>query len=231
MLHQPDMIPVFIGYDPRQPVSFTALVQSIVSNCSLPVQITPLVLETLPINRAGLTPFTFSRFLAPHLLYYKGFAIFMDIDMIVKGDLAELWALRDHKKAAQVVKTSLGFERTSMMLLNCERCGLLTPEYVETADNLHSLAWLKDELIGDLPPEWNYLVGYDDPADSDKAKILHYTQGIPAFPETRDCVAAKDWWTYAQRAASTQPWSVLMGPSVHAKPVMDRLNQQQKEVA
>jgi hypothetical protein len=226
----PVTIPVFIGYDPRQPVAFTALVQSIVSQCSMPVAIHPLVIEALPVKRQGLTPFTFSRFLMPYLQDWKGWALFLDIDMIVNGDLAELWSLRDLSKAAMVVKTSLKFERASMMLLNCDRCGILTPEYVEKADNLHSLSWLKDDLVGELPPEWNYLVGYDDPDKAKDAKLIHYTQGIPAFPETKDGGLADIWSKHAQRALSTVPWQVLMGNSVHAKPVMDRLNQQ-KEVA
>jgi hypothetical protein len=62
-----------------------------------------------------------------------------------------------------VVKTSLKFERASMMLLNCERCGILTPEYVEKP-TISTLGFLPDNLVGELPPEWNYLVGYDDPA-------------------------------------------------------------------
>jgi hypothetical protein len=99
--------------------------------------------------------------------------------MIVNGDLAELWSLRDLTKAAMVVKTSLKFERASMMLLNCDRCGILTPEYVEKADNLHSLAWLKDDLVGELPPEWNYLVGYDDPGQGQRRQADPLYAGHP----------------------------------------------------
>lgn len=227
---RPITLPVFIGYDPRQPIAFTALVQSIISQCSLPVEIHPLVIDAMPVKRQGLTPFTYSRFLMPYLQTYAGWALFLDIDMIVNGDLAELWSLRDLTKAAMVVKTSLKFERASMMLLNCERCGILTPEFVETSDNLHSLAWLPDHLVGELPPEWNYLVGYDDPAKAKDAKLIHYTQGIPAFPETKEGGLADVWAEHAKRALSTVPWRELMGNSVHAQPVMERLHQQ-KEVA
>lgn len=224
-------IPVFIGFDPRQPVSFTALVASIVQSCSMPVSIHPIVLDTLAMKRQGLTPFTFSRFMVPHLMDYRGFAIFMDIDMLARGDLAELWALRDHKKAVQVVNTRLGFERTSLMLLNCTRLGVLTPEYIQTADKLHALGFVAEDLVGELPKEWNYLVGYDDEADAANAKIIHYTQGVPAYPETKDCLLAGEWIKALQRACSTVPWVQLMGPSVHAKPVMERLASQQKEHA
>ena len=50
---QQDPLKIFIGFDPRQAVSYTALQQSIISNASKPVSITPLVIETLPIERTG----------------------------------------------------------------------------------------------------------------------------------------------------------------------------------
>jgi hypothetical protein len=52
----PVTIPVYIGYDPRQPAAFTALVQSIVSQCSMPVSIHPLVIDTLPVKRGASRP-------------------------------------------------------------------------------------------------------------------------------------------------------------------------------
>src|SRR5690606_36000298 len=56
-------------------------------------------------QRDGTNAFIYSRFLIPYLQNYKGWALFVDgADMIVKGDLAELWALRDKAKAVQVVK-------------------------------------------------------------------------------------------------------------------------------
>ena len=78
-----DMVKVFIGYDERQPVAFHTLVQSIIANSSLPVQVTPLVLHTLPAQRSGLTPFTFSRFLVPFLCEFQGWGIFLDIDIMM----------------------------------------------------------------------------------------------------------------------------------------------------
>lgn len=63
---------IFIGGDPRQVVSLSTLIWSITKNAKEPVSITPLVLETLPIKRQGLTPFTWSRFLVPYLCNYQG---------------------------------------------------------------------------------------------------------------------------------------------------------------
>lgn len=216
-------IPIFIGFDERQPLSYTALCQSIIDHCSVPVSITPLVLRTLPMKRQGLTPFTYSRFMVPWLMNYLGWALFLDLDILLNGDIAELWALRDHKKAAMVVKHegALQFERASVMLLNCSQCGILTPQYVRDAKRLHDLSWLSADKVGELPHEWNHLVGYDEHRSD--AKLLHFTQGIPAFPETKDSEYAGEWLTAAQRAMSSQSWRALMGNSVHAKPVIDRL--------
>lgn len=216
------MIPIFIGHDPRQPVALHTLIQSIIAQSSEPVAITPLVLETLPIRRQGLTPFTFSRFLVPHLLGGRGHGIFMDADILLNGDIAELWKLRDYSKAVQVVKNpKLKFEWASVMLFCSEHCGVLTPEYIETANDLHSIGWATDDRIGELPKEWNHLVGYDDP--NPDAKIIHFTQGIPAFPETKDSEYGDEWRKHAQLSHSSVPWATLMGNSVHAKPVYERL--------
>lgn len=208
------MLRIFIGYDPRQPIAFTVLTQSILSRSSAPVAITPLVIEQLEFSRQGLTPFTFTRFLVPFLCDYQGWALFLDIDMLVCEDIAKLFALADDRYAVMVSKNPVKFERASAMLFNCSKCRVLTPAYVETAKGLHTIDWLAPELIGDLPRAWNHLVGYDAP-DPD-AKLVHYTQGVPAFEETRDCEHAKAWLDMAGFAMSYEPWAKLMGPSVHA---------------
>lgn len=218
----PETIPVFIGYDHRQPVAFTALVHSIVSRASVPVSIRPLVLPTLPLARQGLTPFTYSRFLVPYLMGYQGWGLFLDIDTVLQADIADLWRLRDDRYAVMVSKNVMRFEWASVMLFNCARCTALTPGYVETADKLHTIGWAEPEEVGDLPPEWNHLVGYDPPNPG--AKLLHYTQGVPAVPETRGGEYAAEWMREIKGAMATVPWTQLMGNSVHAKPVYERLS-------
>jgi hypothetical protein len=215
------MIQVFIGYDARQPVSFHVLTHSLLKRSSKPLAITPLVLGQLALRRVGLTPFTFSRFLVPELMKYEGWAVFMDIDMMVRADIAELMALADDRYTVMVSKNQLRFEWTSLMLMNCRKCSALTFEYVENADGLHKMTWVADEEIGELPGSWNHLVGYDEP-DVD-AKLVHFTQGIPAFPETADCEFGEEWRQEAGEAFSSISWQRLMGPSVHAKPVLMRM--------
>lgn len=214
---------VFVGFDERQPVSFATLAQSIITKTSKPISITPLILRTLPSKRTGLTPFTFTRFLVPWLCGYEGWAAFLDVDMLLVGDISELFDMQDANYAAMVVKNpARRFEWASLILFNCTRCRVLTPEYVETADGLHTLQWLREGEIGALPSEWNHLVGYDPPRDD--AKLLHYTQGIPAFPETQHAEHGNKWREIAASAFSSAPWATLMGKSVHAQYVLAERN-------
>jgi hypothetical protein len=208
------MIRVFIGYDPKEAVAFEVLQQSIHSRSSEPVSITPLIKSQLPSERiGGSTEFAFTRFLVPWLCDYEGHAIFMDCDMLCQGDIAELWSLRAPSyrldgPAVQVVKHDykpketikfLGQEQTqydrknwsSVMLFDNKKCRYLTPEWVEAAPGLelHQFKWC-ERRIGDLPPEWNYLVGHSE----GPAKLIHYTTGGPWFKEYEGCEYAGEWF-------------------------------------
>jgi hypothetical protein len=135
----------------------------------------------------------------------------MDCDMLVMDDVAKLWKLRDDRYAVQVVKHEhvpreetkfLGAVQTkyqkknwsSVMLMNCARCKALTPEYVNGASGLelHQFKWLGDDaLIGELPREWNHLVGYDPPRKG--VSLAHFTIGGPWFEEYEGCEYAAEW--------------------------------------
>lgn len=209
-----EILKIFIGYDPRQPVSYNVLAQSIMVRATRPIAITPLIIQTLPIQRVGLTPFTFTRFLVPYLCDYQGWGLFLDADIILRDDISQLFDLRDDKYTVMVSKNEHRFEWASVMLFNNAKCQILTPEYIEKADRLHQIAWANEEDIGDLPREWNHLVGYD--AERPDAKLVHYTQGVPCFPETNDSEYVQDWMDEQRWLNSAQPWEVLMGNSIHA---------------
>ena len=201
---------VFIGSDPRQPVAYSVLQHSISVRSSKPVSITRLQLDQLPITRRGLTEFTYSRFLVPYLCGYKGWGLFLDADMLVIDDIAKLFDLADDRYDLMVVKNKEKFEWPSMMLFNCASCWKLTPAAVEVSDNLYMLEdWAN---VGALPPEWNHCVGYDDPQD---ARLIHYTQGIPVWPETQECEYAQEWHNERRAMMSTVSFEELMGNSVH----------------
>ena len=102
------MIPIFIGYDPREAVAYHVCSNSIIRHSSQPVSISPLALNILKdyqeTHTDGSNHFIYSRFLVPHLMNYRGWAIFMDGDMILRSDITELWNHIDDNKAVVVVK-------------------------------------------------------------------------------------------------------------------------------
>lgn len=212
----PNVLRVYIGYDPRQSIAYNVLQHSISIRSKKPCAITPLVIETLPIKKEGLTPFTYSRFLVPWLTGFKGWALFLDADILVLDDVGKLFALADDKYAAMVSKNPLKFEWASVILYNCAHPAnaILTPEYIEYQKTTTWLDWLPEELVGDLPREWNHLVGYDAPRDD--AKLVHFTQGIPCHPEVAGCEYSEAWITDYRFTFMTLPWGKVMGQSVHA---------------
>ena len=214
------MINIFVGYDSKEKVAFNTLSYSILKNSTQPIAITPIYLENIKDtfvrerNNLSSTEFSFSRFIIPHLMNYQGWALFMDCDMLMKADIAELWRLRDDKYAVQVCKHDyipksatkfLGQTQTvypkknwsSFMLMNCKKCTTLTPDYVNKASGLelHQFKWLESEdLIGSLPLEWNWLADeYDYKKD---VKNIHYTEGGPYFKGYESCDYADDWFEY-----------------------------------
>ena len=211
------MIPVFIGYDPREAVAFSVLAYSIYARASQPVFVAPIMLsqlkDVMTRERHPLqsTDFSFSRFLAPWLSDFEGWSVFMDCDMLVLDDIAKLYAMRDDRYAVMVVKhdhvpredrkfldqPQTPYQKknwSSVMLFNNAKCRALTPEYVNGASGLelHQFKWLgNDNLIGALPERWNHLVGYHPPRAD--AALVHYTLGGPYFDEYRDCEYADEW--------------------------------------
>ena len=208
----PDSLRVFIGADPRQPISANVLQHSINVRSSQPVAITMLRLNQLPMTRVGLTQFTYSRFLVPWMCGFKGTALFLVADMLCLGDIADLFALKD-ETPVQVVKNKEKFEWPSLMLFDCSQCWKLTPEAIEHADNLFKMdQWAE---VGDLPPEWNHCVGYDPPGGDNQ--LIHYTQGVPVWEETADCEYAQEWHAERQQMMPTCSFQDLMGHSVHVE--------------
>lgn len=204
---------VFIGVDSRQPVAGMVAAHSVARHSSVPVAITLLMLDQLPIKRRGLTEFTYSRFLVPWLCDFKGQAVFMDADMIVTGDIAELFTHLGGNSVA-VMQQQERFEWASLMVFNCSACLQLTPEFIDDPKNpLFDLAWAK--YIGNLPYEWSHCVGYASPYHAERAKLLHYTRGLPVWPETDDTPEADKWFAEAEAATATCSYDELMGRSIH----------------
>lgn len=210
---------VYVGYDPRQPLAYNVLQHSIHRYASAPIAVIPLQLRQLPMKRRGLTEFTYSRFLVPYLSGFAYQSIFMDADIVVKGDIVELFDQTDLTCSVQVMQEQPAFERASVMLFNNGKCRTLTPEYIEDQSHpLFDLVWA--EKVGTFVPEWNHCVAYTDPKP---AKLYHYTQGLPCWYETRGLPEDQAWLDEFRELTRTVSWKELMGNSVHAKPVLARM--------
>lgn len=206
------MLKVFLGYDPRQPIAFQVCAHSVWERASEPIEITRLDLRNLLITKRGLTEFTYSRFLVPYLCGYVGWALFLDSDILVRGDVTEL--PKGDAALYFVLDEARRFEWPSVMWMNCAKLRCLTTELIER-DKMYDMAWIHEHGIetGRLSKDWNHLVGYDAP--NPDAKIVHFTKGIPVWPETKDCEFSKEWWACCQRANSSVSFDELMGRSVH----------------
>ena len=201
-----DTIKIFIGYDANESVAYHTLVASIMRRATRPTSITPISMQTLghiidrPRDPKQSNDFAFIRFLVPWLCNFEGRAIFMDCDMMLRADIGELWDLFDPKFSVQVVKHDyevaegvkyLGTPQTpydrknwsSVMLFNCSACRPLQPEYINRADglDLHQFLWLHSKSIGELPKEWNHLVGVYEPYGSSPIDLLCNFEGRAIF--------------------------------------------------
>ena len=222
------MLKIFIGYDEVESVAYHTLVQSILAHTKEPVSITPIKQTMLPMftrerNTKQSNEFSFTRFLVPYLCNYEGHAIFMDCDMLFRTDVSELWKLIEESKSVQVVKhdytpstqvkflgaTQYAYPRknwSSLMLFNCghDHCKRLTPEYVNKAHpmQLHRFHWTHEDWIGELPIEWNHLVGeYEENPD---ACLVHWTIGGPWFREYSDVEFSQEWFAMRNRMESCE---------------------------
>jgi hypothetical protein len=159
------------------------------------------------------TEFAISRFLTP-LLAKKGWALFADCDVMARRSLVRLFELADPNYAVMCVKHSHeppegvkmdGQAQTryarknwsSVVLFNAEHPSnkLLTVEMVNRLPgrDLHRFCWLEDREIGELPAEWNYLVGHTQ-IDGEPA-LVHFTEGLPSMPGYEDVPYANEWRT------------------------------------
>lgn len=226
---------IYIGYDSRETIAANVLTHSIVARTKTEPKIyrlchrqlrrqkrfaRPWLIEAttgayrdLLDDKPFSTEFSHTRFLVPHIQNYKGWALFLDCDMIFASDIKELWDMRDNRYAAMVVKhehrvqeglakmddrVQLNYRRknwSSFMLWNCGHPAnrKITPEVVNswTGSRLHALEWLQDMEIGELPKSYNWMSGVSPP--DVKRKVIHYTEGGPWFDNCLDVPLAELW--------------------------------------
>jgi lipopolysaccharide biosynthesis glycosyltransferase len=207
---------VFVGYDPRESIAYHVCANSIIRNASSPVAIIPIALNLFKdydeTHTDGSNHFIYTRFLVPHLMDFQDRAIFIDGDMIVRGDIVELYEILEPGSDVAVVKHDyktrmpikyLGSKNedyprknwSSVIVWDCASPAnqQLTPEFVQSKPGsfLHRFSWISDDRIQALPPEWNWLP--DEYGANPAAKLLHYTLGTPCFHEFADTPQGDLW--------------------------------------
>src|SRR6056300_133026 len=136
---------IYVGWDSREDIAYQVCRESLVATSSVPLNIVPLKQENLrrdevywrDIDTLGSTEFTFTRFLVPYQMGYKGWALFIDCDFVFLNDVKELFDQADEKYAVMCVKhdytpqdgsvkmdgqAQFQYPRknwSSMMLINC----------------------------------------------------------------------------------------------------------------
>ena len=211
-----DIADIVVGFDQKESVAYHTFVQSVIEKSSIPARFMPLNIGALTsykeTHKDGSNDFIYSRFLVPHLMKFNGWAIYADGDMVCQADIQDLLDLRDDSKALQVVKHDyktkaqqkyLGninqdYPRknwSSVILWNCAhpKHKILTQDFIsnQTGKYLHRFSWLKDDEIGELPKEWNWLA--TEYPNNEEAKIIHYTLGTPCFKDYRDTEMSEIW--------------------------------------
>lgn len=236
---------IYIGFDPREAAAFAVTRSSVRRHLTQPIPIRGLVLSDLKAKGLYRRPMEWrqsaadkpimwdvisgapmstqhanARFLVPHLAG-SGWALFMDGDMLCKGNLARMFdSLYDgyavycvkHKHEPQSgvkmdgqVQTEYGRKNwSSFIAFNCEHHANrgLTLDLINTVPgrDLHRLCWLKDDEIGELGPEWNYLVGHT--RFNAAPNVIHFTDGVPDMPGYENGPYADEWRAELERWAS-----------------------------
>ena len=212
----------FIGYDSKEDIAYRVCKQSLLKNSSINIKVLALKLYELitkgyykrSVDPLASTEFTYSRFLVPLLMDFKGWAVFCDCDFLFLEDVAKLFNGLSNDKAVYCVQHDYtpkekhkmdGQKQTiyprknwsSFIVFNCshpsnKKLDINTINN-ETGAFLHQFKWLKDEEIGSLDERWNWLEGWTSNHNNNSPFAVHFTRGGPWFDEWQDVEFAEDW--------------------------------------
>ncbi|MEM6349166.1 MAG: glycosyltransferase [Cyanobacteria bacterium P01_D01_bin.14] len=187
----PDAIKVYVGTQIEQMIAVKVLDYSIRKYTQQPVEVMPLFAA---VEQASIeiptpkdrqlrprTPFSFQRFAIPQLNGYQGRAIYVDSDMQVFRDIAELWSWPFEGADLLSVCEPPDSGRPpqfSVMVLNCDQLRWDAPALVR---QLEDGKWTYKQFMAEmapadtiaavLPSGWNDLERYT-PGET---ALVHYT--------------------------------------------------------
>ncbi len=234
---------IFLGTDQSQVVAHRVLEYSIRKASSVPVEVVPMLdiphrLPRDPQNQPRTT-FSFCRFMIPKLCGYEGRALYLDADMLVFGDVAELLDLDFGPHTVLCTAPAptgawdghgsayLGARSVAVMLLDCGRLPWDVDEIVGGLDDgrytyaelLSDVCIVEPDRIADsIPPEWNDLERYNP----ERTKLVHFTV-VPTQPWKNDDNPLSElwmaWYREAVEAGAVPPEEVEAAIAAgHVKP-------------
>lgn len=143
---------VYINADESQMLAAAVLARGIRDFATTPVAITILKNPPLPRVRNPQcwprNPRALTRFLVPELAGFQGRALFLEADMLIRGDVAELVSLALDRCQVAVLQNpkSSGWE-PSLQVINCQRADWQIERIMQGLDEGR---YTSDELIGSL---------------------------------------------------------------------------------
>ena len=198
---------IFCGTDESQRVATRVLEYSINKNTTSAINFEPMFNIGLPtpkkIEHRARTEFSFCRFTIPQLVSFKGRALYLDADMLVFGDIQNLWNINFEDAPVMCTRQTeiptawqdqpVHFQpgrQMSVMMLDCERLDWDINKIIAGLDEdkysyqqlMSDLCIIPPEQISErIPPQWNCLEWYDP----EQTQLLHYTV-VPSQPWKND---------------------------------------------
>lgn len=191
-----ETVDIFVGTDRSQLLAVAVLEHSIIRHSSMPVCVTPLIDLDLPepkdVRQGSRTNFSFARFAIPEIKDYRGRGIYVDADMLVFRDIAQLWTvpfegakivIQEDLPDALVRHAKIGApaqrkKQCSVMLVDCERARWHAPSIIAGLDGRYTYEQLmadmcildESEVRYGVPFAWNSLEHHDN-----STCLIHYT--------------------------------------------------------
>lgn len=232
---------IYIGFDPINALAYRALEASILDQTDHPVEIHPIrdwEMRKLGYTRSWLmapdgqkvdikddrphsTEFSYTRYLTPWLHLNAGRsgpALFMDSDMMLRGDIAKIYDYHKTEHEVSVVKHHYRPEEktkitgvvqqqykhknwSSFMLFSNPAASSFPPQALDLdAVNNKKRSWMEQfkwaSNVGSLPTEWNWLEGWS--SEELDPLVVHFTRGTPDLPGWGNVAYADEWWMWAK---------------------------------
>jgi hypothetical protein len=172
------------------------------------------------------TPFSAFRWGIPHVCNYEGRAIYMDVDMVARDDIANLWEQEIPKGKVILTKDE---KHSCVILFDCEKIKPIIPAFDRLRRTEGMYRSIRNNIgthAGRFSGNWNCLDGesYKTLADPD-IKVIHFTK-VETQPHLK-------WALPRLKEAGMSHWNRQAQGMPHARPdvqpLVDRIWKEAQE--